>query len=73
MQDDLEACRAEQGCGLARAFHVIPAFVDLQNVVVKTLRAHLHFGHAQVTQPFDLIGIDLIGAGFDYQPDIAVN
>ena len=70
MQDDFESSRAQQGSGLARGLDIVPAFVDLQNVVVKTLRAHLHFGHAQVTQPFDLIGIDLIGAGLITSPTL---
>jgi hypothetical protein len=72
MQNDLEAGGAQQCRSLARAFDIMSAFVDLQNMVVKTLRAHLHFGHAEVTQPFDLIRIDLVGAGFDDQSHVAV-
>ena len=72
MQDDLESSGAQQGCGFACAFHIMSAFVDLQNMVVKTLRAHLHFGHAEVTQPAQFIWINFIGAGLDHQPHVAM-
>ncbi len=48
------------------------ALVDLQDVVVQALRAHLHLGHAQVTQPADLVRRDLIGPGLDHQSHIAM-
>ena len=72
VQNDLEPGCAQQGGGAACSLHVVPAFVDFQNVVIQALRAHLHLGHAQVAQPADLVWRDLVGAGFDHQPHVAV-
>ena len=49
------------------------AFVDFQNMVVETLRAHLNFGHAEMTQPAQFVRINLIGTSLDYESHIAVN
>jgi hypothetical protein len=70
VQDDLEARRAQQGGGATRAFHVMSAFVDLKDMVIQTLRAHLHFRHAEVTEPADSSGIDLIGSRLDDKPTL---
>ncbi len=72
MQNDLEPRRAKQCRSFTGAFHVVSALVDFQNMVIKTLRAHLHLGHTEMAQPLNLIGIDLIGAGLDHQAYIAM-
>ena len=72
VQDDLKSGSAQQRSRLSRGFHIVSAFVDFQNVVVETLRTHLHFGHAEMTQPFDLVGIDLIWSSFNDQSHVAM-
>ncbi len=51
----------------------MPAFVDFQNMVVKTLRAHLNFSHAEMTQPFKFVGINFIGTSLDDQSHVAMS
>ena len=50
----------------------MPAFVDLKNMIIQTLRAHLHLGDAQVAQPGQFAGRDFVGAGFDDQSHVAM-
>ncbi len=48
------------------------AFVHLEDTIIQTLRAHLNFGHAELTQPADFIRRDLIGPRLDHKTDIAM-
>ncbi len=73
MQDDLETGGTEQGRGAPRTFHIMPAFVHLQDAVIQTLRAHLHLGNAQMTQPAQFVRCDLVGAGLDHQAHVTMH
>ena len=72
MQDDFESRRTEQCRCAPCAFHVMTTLVHLEDAVVQTLRAHLDFGHAEMTQPADLIGCNLIRPRLDDQSNISM-
>ncbi len=57
---------------MSRTIHGMSALVDLKNVIVQALGTHLHLGHAEVTQPADFIGRDLVGAGLDDKSHVSV-
>src|SRR5262245_36660074 len=72
MQYNLEARCAQQSSRLTRRLHIMPAFVYLKDMIIQTLCAHLHFRHAEMTQPSDFIHIDLSGPRLDDEPHIAM-
>ena len=63
---------AQQRGGTPRTFHIVPALVDRENMVVQALGTHLHFGHAEIAQPAELLWCDLIRTRLNDQADIPV-
>jgi len=72
VQHNLESGGAQQRDGAQRICAAMTAPVELQDAVIQTLSAHLHFGHTQTTQPDELIPVDIIRPGFNDQPHVAV-
>ena len=72
VQDDFESCCTKQGSRTPCAVYIMPTFVDLEDVIVEALRTHLHFGHAEGTQPTQFFRIDFVWACFDNKSYITV-
>ncbi len=72
VQNDFEAARAQEGGRVERFLNGVAAFVQVENGIVKTLRAHLYFRRAQMPKPGQLAGVHMIRAGFDDEADVAV-
>ena len=72
MQNDLEPGRPQQSAGLMRLGDRVAALVQFQDAVIQALDAHLDLGHAQGAEPGQLVRADLVGAGLNREPHIAV-
>jgi len=72
VQHDLEAGSAQEGHCAQSICAGVSALVEREDAVIQALGAHLQLGHTETAQPDQLVAVDVIRAGLDDQPDIAV-
>src|SRR6266540_3308227 len=46
--------------------------VDLEDMIIQTLRTHLNLSHTEMTQPANLIRSDFVGSRLNDKPYVAV-